>query len=281
VSCRANGDPNCTYVMGPSEQIPQMIADYCAKNNLTQEQQKHIMLTNYLETKKKNKYEFPVSASKSSLLSRVMKTITNTSPGTTKILKNDVTSELDMDKKIFLQTSKLFQTLRCNPRTATVEFVEREKERYIFIRPKALSKEFLSQAPIFFGVSDENIAHIFASHFLYDLGRSIGRSDHYHIIKYFENLSPLSALTALQVNFANTGWGAMEILNCSNTSNNLYLRYVMHSSCEAESWENSSKSKEPVCLMNAGYVSAWLAASFGSEFVTLEISCRASGGLKC
>jgi len=94
---------------------------------------------------------------------------------------------------------------------------------------------------------------------------------------------PLEQICALPVNFANTGWGTMQIINCCapNSKGGPYLRYVMHHSCEAESWKDSPDPRGPVCMLNAGYTSAWISNSFDTELVTAEISCRGAGGNTC
>jgi len=111
----------------------------------------------------------------------------------------------------------------------------------------------------------------------------MGKSDHDHITGLLANPTPLEQLAALPVNFSSTGWGTMQIVNCCQTTPKLplYMRYVMHSSCEAESWVDSSEPRGPVCMMNSGYVSAWLSASFGLELVTVEVSCKGAGDSKC
>jgi len=67
-------------------------------------------------------------------------------------------------------------------------------------------------------MKDAKQAFNFASHFLFDLGRSIGLSDYSHLYSVVANEHPFDALTMLVVNFACTGWGTMEILTCSDKS---------------------------------------------------------------
>jgi len=152
------------------------------------------------------------------------------------------------------------------------------KDRYVFLRSKALSVDFFALMQKLFGPEKEDQALKFSSKFLHDFGRSIGKSDVTHLTSGMD-LTPSEKIFLLPNALANTGWGKMDImLNSKLAKDDFVMTYNLHSSCEAESWlsNGSTTPNFPVCVVSIGYCTGWSSSSLGIPLVGLEVSCKST-----
>jgi predicted hydrocarbon binding protein len=157
-------------------------------------------------------------------------------------------------------------------------------QRYILVRAKAMSVDFLEFIENKYPGLDEGEAFEAAAKLLFDMAHATGKSDakNFHILMKVND--PVAKLSAGPVHFAYTGWAFVDILPESKPSpdNNYYLLYDHPHSFEADSWlAVKKKTKYPVCIMNSGYSSGWCEESFGVKLVSREILCRAKGDAFC
>jgi len=157
-------------------------------------------------------------------------------------------------------------------------------ERYILVRAKSMSVDFLDFIKKQYPGMNENEAFDAASTLLFDMAHSIGKSDAKNFHKAMKVKDPISKLSSGPVHFAYTGWAFVDISPESKPTpdKNYYLLYDHPQSFEADSWiSNKKKSKKPVCFMNSGYSSGWCEESFGIKLIAKEILCRAKGDKYC
>lgn len=153
----------------------------------------------------------------------------------------------------------------------------------------------------------------FSIQFLYDLGRSMGRSDLLNLSSMFNTLA--EKILAMPTVMALTGWGKLEILadsklpfsvssstfssflpllskssslsSSSNQNSTISIRCNLFGSCEAASWilhkQLQSHQAKPIneCILCCGYLSGWIGAAVGMKLVTVELSCMAKGAQYC
>ena len=168
-----------------------------------------------------------------------------------------------------------------NPEKASIEI---SGQRYLLVRASALSIEFLDGIMKYYRDRGEREALSIGKNILFDLAHLIGVEDALNFSKLMGLKNPLEMLSAGPVHFAYTGWAQVKILEGSNPSpdKDFVLRYSHPYSFEADSWIKAKKhSKQPVCVMNAGYSSGWCEYSFGINLTSVEITCRAKGDKEC
>lgn len=173
-----------------------------------------------------------------------------------------------------------FNQLTLDPSSALIKI---ENERYVLMRASSLSIDFFEKIKDLYADKGEEEAVRIGQNFLFDIAHVIGLKDGAAFHKKMDLTDPLSKLSAGPVHFAYTGWSNVEIIEAvPRTDSDFYLKYSHPSSFEADSWIKSGKpSKNPVCIMNAGYSSGWCEESFGIPLTSVEVSCRARGDEKC
>ncbi len=157
-------------------------------------------------------------------------------------------------------------------------------QRYILVRAKAMSVDFLEFIENKYPGLDEEDAFEAAAKLLFDMAHATGKSDAQNFHKAMNVKDPIAKLSSGPVHFAYTGWAFVDIFAESKPQpdDNYYLIYDHPHSFEADSWITAKKkTKNPVCIMNAGYSSGWCEESFGVKLVSKEILCRARGDKYC
>lgn len=157
-------------------------------------------------------------------------------------------------------------------------------QRYILVRAKSMSVEFLEFIKAKYPGIDENSAYDAAANLLFDMAHATGKADARNFHNSMKVKDPIAKLSSGPVHFAYTGWAFVDIFPESRPSpdKNYYLIYDHPRSFEADSWiASKKKNKKPVCFMNAGYSSGWCEESFGVQLVAKEILCRAKGDKYC
>ncbi|MDI6739426.1 MAG: XylR N-terminal domain-containing protein [Candidatus Edwardsbacteria bacterium] len=150
-------------------------------------------------------------------------------------------------------------------------------ERYILMRGES----------IFLSLRDKMIAEFgrdVAVSFLYDLAKTVGRSDARRFAEMLGLKDPIQRLSAGPVHFSHTGWAFVDILPESKpTPDEDYMLVYNHpNTFESASYLREGKrSDHPVCLFSAGYSAGWCSFSFGIELDAREITCIATGGSDC
>lgn len=174
-----------------------------------------------------------------------------------------------------------FKDLRMDPSHGTIEINE---QRYVLVRASAFSKGFLETIQRLYADKGESEAFAIGRNFLFDYAHVIGRDDA-RVFHHKMNLTdPIAKLSAGPVHFAWSGWAFVDISPESHPSpdENFCLIYDHPYSFEADSWIRAgAQSKEPVCIMNAGYSSGWCGESFGLDLTAVEVSCIAKGDARC
>lgn len=174
-----------------------------------------------------------------------------------------------------------FKDLKLDPSRGTIEIND---QRYILVRASAFSKGFLETIQGLYADKGESEAFAIGRSFLFDYAHVIGMNDAKNFHSSMNLTDPIAKLSAGPVHFAHTGWAFVDISADSTPTpdENFCLVYHHPYSFEADSWERAGvKSKEPVCIMNAGYSSGWCEESFGIPLTAVEVSCRAKGDATC
>jgi signal transduction histidine kinase/response regulator of citrate/malate metabolism len=174
-----------------------------------------------------------------------------------------------------------FSELKMDPSCGTIEIND---QRYVLVRASAFSKGFLETIQHLYADKGESEAFSIGQNFLFDYAHVIGMHDARDFHQKMQLTDPLSKLSAGPVHFAYSGWAFVDISPESNPTpdDNFCLIYEHPYSFEADSWKrNGAISKEPVCIMNAGYSSGWCEESFGIQLTAVEVSCIAKGDECC
>jgi signal transduction histidine kinase/response regulator of citrate/malate metabolism len=174
-----------------------------------------------------------------------------------------------------------FKDLRMDPSKGTIEINE---QRYVLVRASAFSKGFLETIQRLYADKGESEAFAIGRNFLFDYAHVIGMHDARDFHAKMHLTDPIAKLSAGPVHFAYSGWAFVDISPESHPSpdENFCLIYDHPYSFEADSWiRGKVQSKEPVCVMNAGYSSGWCEESFGIALTAVEVSCIAKGDASC
>ncbi|MBI4727396.1 XylR N-terminal domain-containing protein [candidate division TA06 bacterium] len=150
-------------------------------------------------------------------------------------------------------------------------------ERYILMRGESIFLSLRNKMIADFG------AEVAAS-FLYDLAKTVGRSDARHFAEKLGLKDPIQRLSAGPVHFSHTGWAFVDILPESRpTPDENYLLVYNHPNTfeSAACLRQGKRSDHPVCLFSAGYSAGWCSFSFGIELDAREIMCLAAGAGDC
>ncbi len=177
--------------------------------------------------------------------------------------------------------SSYFSKLKMDPSCGTIEIND---QRYVLVRASAFSKGFLETIQHLYADKGESEAFSIGQNFLFDYAHVIGMHDARDFHQKMQLTDPISKLSAGPVHFAYSGWAFVDISPESNPTpdDNFCLVYEHPYSFEADSWkQNAAVSKEPVCIMNAGYSSGWCEESFGIPLTAVEVSCIAKGDDCC
>jgi len=340
IQCQARGDPTCRFIMSSSNTIHANVGKYCDERSVATKARKKIFIPSFLDSNKnysvtssgvvsesKGKSWFlkginSISSSRkffSKLFGPQLATFIspNTSPSDAsreaQKMKQSSMALKELTEQISKQTLQRFGQLKCDPRHANIHFEQRPSERYIFVRARALSSDFVSLMAELFGADGKDEVINFSIQFLYDLGRSMGRSDLLNLSSMFNTLA--EKILAMPTVMALTGWGKLEILadsklpfsvssstssssipllskssslsSSSNQNSTISIRCNLFGSCEAASWilhkQLQSHQAKPIneCILCCGYLSGWIGAAVGMKLVTVELSCMAKGAQCC
>ncbi len=174
-----------------------------------------------------------------------------------------------------------FKGFKMDPTKGTIEIND---QRYVLVRASAFSKGFLETIQRLYADKGESEAFAIGRNFLFDYAHVIGLHDARDFHARMHVTDPIAKLSAGPIHFAYSGWAFVDISPASNPTpdENFCLIYDHPYSFEADSWKRAGAlSKEPVCVMNAGYSSGWCEQSFGLELTAVEVSCTAKGDARC
>lgn len=174
-----------------------------------------------------------------------------------------------------------FSELKMDPSRGTIEIND---QRYVLVRASAFSKGFLDTILHLYADRGESEAFSIGHNFLFDYAHVIGMHDAKDFHQIMHLTDPLSKMSAGPVHFAYSGWAFVDILPESNPApdEDFCIIYEHPYSFEADTWvRQGTVSKEPVCIMNAGYSSGWCEESFGIPLTAVEVSCVAKGDDCC
>lgn len=150
-------------------------------------------------------------------------------------------------------------------------------ERYILMRGESIFRTLRDKMVAEFGGD-------VAASFLYDLAKTVGRSDARRFAEKLGLKDPVHRLAAGPVHFSHTGWAFVDILPESKPSpdEDYLLVYNHPNTFESATYLlDKNRSDNPVCLFSAGYSAGWCSFSFGLELDAREISCIACGDAQC
>ena len=172
------------------------------------------------------------------------------------------------------RVSAFFAQMERDPARGTIKIAG---ERYILMRGESL-----------FTSLRENMAEQFGADitesFLYDLAKTVGRSDAQRFAEKLDLKDPIHKLSAGPVHFSHSGWALVDILPESVPSPdiNYFLVYNHPNTFESEiSLRRQEKSSKPVCVFSAGYSAGWCSYSFDLDLDAREIMCLARGDSHC
>jgi signal transduction histidine kinase/FixJ family two-component response regulator len=174
-----------------------------------------------------------------------------------------------------------FRDFKMDPGCGTIEIND---QRYVLVRASAFSKGFMETIQGLYADKGDSEAFSIGRNFLFDYAHVIGMHDARDFHQKMNLTDPIARLSAGPIHFAWSGWAFVSIHPDSNPTpdDDFCLLYDHPYSFEADSWVRAGDiSKEPVCVMNAGYSSGWCEESFGLPLTAVEVSCIAKGDAKC
>lgn len=157
-------------------------------------------------------------------------------------------------------------------------------QRYVLVRAASLSTDFQEAIRALYADRGEEEANRIGQNFLFDVAHVLGKSDAAAFHAATGVTDPISRLSAGPVHFAYTGWAFVDILPESRPTpdDDFHLVYRHPYSFEADAWLRAGRpTRQPVCIMNAGYSAGWCAQSFGLSLTAVEVTCRARGDEAC
>ncbi|MBF0298104.1 MAG: XylR N-terminal domain-containing protein [Oligoflexia bacterium] len=169
---------------------------------------------------------------------------------------------------------KYFSDIKYTPTKGVITI---DNDRYILMRGES----------IFFNLKEslnDQFGEEVTNKFLYELAKTIGKSD---AVKFAEKMNlkdPIQKLSAGPVHFSHAGWGFVNIFPESSPTpdENYFLLYEHPNTFESElTIKYSKKVTKPVCVFSAGYSAGWSSHSFNLELDAKEISCVAKGDPTC
>jgi predicted hydrocarbon binding protein len=119
---------------------------------------------------------------------------------------------------------------------------------------------------------------------LYKFGHSLGAQEARDFIERFKLKDPMDKVAAGPIYFAYTGWAFVELLPSSRPAPNedCIFTYNHPGSFEAEFFISEKKKPDhPICFINAGYSSGWVAECFDLPLESREVTCQAQGDEHC
>ena len=167
------------------------------------------------------------------------------------------------------------------PEQATISIAG---ERYILVRAASMSVEFVDLVASLYANRGEAEARRVADDLLFDFAHSVGKADALSFHEKMDVTDPIAKLSAGPIHFAYSGWAFVKILPESSPSadEDFFLIYDHPYSFESHAWMTKGRrSRQPVCVMNAGYSSGWCEESFGVPLVAAEVECVAAGDKQC
>ena len=179
---------------------------------------------------------------------------------------------------------RVAQYFRGKSEDASSGTIDVDKQRYILVRGASLSVDLFEMMKERYKDAGEQEAVDVARSFLYDIARTIGKTDARSFHRKMGLHDPIEKLSAGPVHFAHTGWAFVDISAESRPTpdEDFFLLYDHPFSFESDAWMQSGKKPGfAVCAMNAGYSSGWCEESFGVPLVAVEILCKAKGDHAC
>jgi predicted hydrocarbon binding protein len=170
--------------------------------------------------------------------------------------------------------AEYFRDMERDPTQGTIHI---GGDRYILIRGEAIFGTLRSRMNEQFGREVTEV-------FLYDLAKTIGRSDAERFADKMNLEDPIQKLSAGPVHFSHSGWAFVDILPESAPAPNedYFLVYNHPNTFESEQvLKSGQQSDKPVCVFSAGYSAGWCSFSFGIDLDAEELTCTAAGDRDC
>ena len=176
--------------------------------------------------------------------------------------------------------SELFGHVMFDPEHGAITI---ENERYLLVRAASLSNDFFDYIIKSYHSITKKQAIDFARQILFDFSHAIGKKDAAFYRKQLKLKTASETFVIGPAHFAYAGWASVKLSSESHPEpHNFFLMYKHLYSFEADSWlKAGKKTKNPICIMNAGYSSGWCEESFKTSLVTIEVSCKARGDDCC
>lgn len=168
----------------------------------------------------------------------------------------------------------LFKEFKHEPAKGTIHV---GGERYILVRGEGLFVALFDQLEKSFGEEQ-------AQEFIYNMARTIGKSDSKDFSENRKLKDPTEKLSTGPVHFAYSGWAFVDIYPTSQPSpdENYVLHYQHPNTFESEIYKRKGlKPAKPICFFSAGYSAGWCSEAYGIEVHAREITCTARGDERC
>eukprot|EP01130_Rhizamoeba_saxonica_P011824 TRINITY_DN4929_c0_g2_i1.p1 TRINITY_DN4929_c0_g2~~TRINITY_DN4929_c0_g2_i1.p1 ORF type:complete len:1295 (-),score=275.79 TRINITY_DN4929_c0_g2_i1:35-3886(-) len=192
-------------------------------------------------------------------------------------------------QEIYDRSSEMMSQFFITPTEGTVEIAD---EKCILIRGDSLGIGFVNLVSGLFG--DEDVLHLqFASTFLFNLGKSMGISNHGWLTSQLGiGKNPMDQCNALSVSMIYFGWSNLKFpeglhaKRISKQKQSFLIRCECKGSFEASSWKTKdknvrSKVDKPTCNMHCGYICGWFERSLGVSVSVVEVQCQSLGSSVC
>jgi len=213
ILCRARGDDKCLFIRAVPHKLNDAVNRFCKKHNITN----HGGLPTFLKNRKKtltnlNFEKENENDSEERWLEKNWKKIfkkKETKPKeqfNSKIFNN---SEY-LSEDVIERSTKELDKFYIDPRHGLVELAG---DKCVLLRGDGLSRDFFTMIEELFMTQGKSSLGYksFTSKFLFDLGKSIGKSNHDWFVNRINLVNPIQKASALCVNLKYFGWSNMKI----------------------------------------------------------------------
>jgi len=283
ILCKSKGDDRCLFIRTVPYMLEEKITEYCDKHNINHYEGLPRFLKNRKETLPKRIQLELLTKDDKNWLQKNYKKIKKEKEGRKrKNSKKKSYESLTSYEELHERASEALSQFFIDPVSGTVELAG---DKCVLIRGNALSYDFFDFISEL--VKGKPTDHcVFVSNFLFDFGKSIGKSNHNWFVDRIKLSNPIDRANAMSVCMQNFGWSDISVSELSvdilKKRDELVIKCSCTSSFEASAWiKKKKKTNYPMCFMHCGFIAGWLQKCFDIKLACIEITCRAKGDKSC
>jgi len=288
ILCKARGDATCLFLRTVPHKLNDAVTRFCKKHDI----KNHGGLPIFLRNRKKTLLNLNVENENDNdkeerwldkNWKKIFKKKDTKHQFNSKVFNNSEYLNTD----VIEQTTKALDKFFIDPRHGVVELAD---DKCVLLRGDGLSREFFTMVEELFMTQGKSSAGYksFSSKFLFDLGKSIGKSNQDWFVDRISLVSPIQKAQALCINLKYFGWSNMKftdglsIKEIMKKKENFVVQCECTTSFEAESWiKKKEQCLYPMCYIHCGFITGWFERCFEMNVVCVEKECKAAGDKKC